>query len=118
MRQAQPQERAADRGIAMGRPLALEIGKKRHARRAGGHPRGFLGETLVLARSLALASDACQVIAIPGERPARRKHHAHQVPHPGGDMAKRVDAQARVDARLHRRRQDGPRGSPADDGVA
>ena len=74
-------------------------------------PHRFGVEPLVrLARAREVARE---LVAIPGERAARREHDAHQVPHAGDDVAERVRAERGIDARLCRRREHRARRPPA-----
>ena len=111
VREAQPEQRAAHRRVAMRRALALEIWKERHALGAGRNRRRLGVEPLVrFARAHEIARE---LIAIPGERAAGRQHDAHEVPHARRDVTERMRAEPRIDARLRGRREHGARRPPA-----
>ena len=116
VREAQAEDRAAHRRVAMRRSLALEIRQERHAIRAGRNGHGFGVEPLV--RLAGAREVARELVAIPGERAARRENDAHQVPDAWHDVAERVRAQRGIDARLGHRREDRARRPPARYGFA
>jgi len=79
----------------MWRAFALEIGKERHAFRAGRN-RGRL-RVQALVRFSCRDVIACELIAEPGERSAGREHNAHDVPRVRSDVTERVRTQSGID---------------------
>src|SRR5215813_3559451 len=103
MRETQADQRSPHRRVAMRRPLTLQIWKKRHAACARRNGVRFGVESLV--RLSCAGEVAREMVAIPRERAAGREHNAHEIPDVRCDVAERVRAETRIDARLQRRRE-------------
>ena len=97
------------RDAACARPAGTG-GTSRRRRPAGTLAASSLRRCVRVARARELARE---LVAVPGERAARRQHHAHQVPGVRRDVAERVRAKSRIDARLGRRREHRARRAPA-----
>src|SRR4029078_4489485 len=114
MGETQYEERTERSRVAVRRALALKIGEKRNPLGAARHGRGLVVELVI---GLGIAGKlARELIAVPGECSAGAEHDTHEIPGVGHDVAERVRAKPRIDARLRHWREERSRRAPTGDG--